>query len=179
MDFEYNITYRKVKNPRLEFKLGKLQVVVPKGRSFDIPAFLLRHKNWIKKHSTEFQVMVQQSQSLLLEPKLFKEFQEEVNNYLKSYSEILNVKPRVVKFKTMRTRWGSCSSLGVITLNLKLRYFPSGLIGYVIFHEMIHLIEKSHGQKFYERLMGAYPNYKILDKQLRSYDYLLHKNTYK
>lgn len=179
MDFEYNVSYRKIKNPRLEFKLGKLQVVVPKGRNFDVPAFLLRHKNWIKKHSSEFEVMVKQSQTMTLEPKLSKEFQEEVRTFISHYAKILNSNPLELKFKTMRSRWGSCSSSGVITLNLKLRYFPSELIGYVIFHEMIHLIEKNHGQKFYALLRGVYANHKTLDKQLRSYDYLLHKNTYK
>lgn len=176
MKIAYAVIRRKIKNPRLEFKLGQFQVVIPQGVNFDIPAFLDRHKAWINKRLIEFTKLAQQVESIELNPRLFAEFEQEVKSLVFEYTKILNVTPKFIKYKTMRSRWGSCSGTGVITLNLKLRYFSSELIGYVIFHEMVHLIEKNHGARFYRLLIKAYPDYHSYDKELRAYDYLLHKN---
>lgn len=179
MDVSYTVIKRKIKNPRLEFKLGKFQVVIPVGSDFDIPAFLNRHQRWIKKHLADFNLLTAQAQNLRLQPRLFAEFEIDVKNIIETHSQRLGVSPKAIKYKTMRARWGSCSSAGVITLNLKLRYFSTELIGYVVFHEMVHLLEKNHGQRFYKLLSSIFPEYRQFDKELRAYDYLLHQNTYK
>lgn len=179
MDISYTVINRKIKNPRLEFKLGQFQVVIPQGVNFDIPAFLLRHKHWIHKRMTEFMKLMDQVESLELQPRLFAEFEQEVQSIILDHAKVLNVAPKIIKYKTMRSRWGSCNGAGVITLNLKLRYFSRKMVGYVVFHEMAHLVEKNHGKRFYQLLIKSYLDYKSLDKELRAYDYLLHKNTFK
>ena len=179
MDISYTVINRKIKNPRLEFKLGQFQVVIPQGVNFDIPAFLLRHQYWIKKRLAEFTKLKGQAEILELQPRLFAEFEQEVQSIISNHTKVLNVAPKIIKYKTMRSRWGSCSSAGVITLNLKLRYFSRKMVGYVVFHEMAHLVEKNHGKRFYQLLIKGYPDYISLDKELRAYDYLLHKNTFK
>ncbi|AVT50132.1 metal-dependent hydrolase [Shewanella baltica] len=55
--------------------------------------------------------------------------------------------------QTMQTQWGSCSPSGRITLNPYLVKAPRDCIDYVVLHELCHLAEFNHSEKFY-RLMG-------------------------
>lgn len=54
-----------------------------------------------------------------------------------------------LRIRRMRSRWGSCSSRGVITLNLELIRMPLDCIDYVVVHELCHLVEFHHGPEFY------------------------------
>lgn len=54
---------------------------------------------------------------------------------------------------TMQTQWGSCSPKGRITLNPLLVKAPRDCIDYVILHELCHIAEHNHSERFY-RLMG-------------------------
>jgi len=60
----------------------------------------------------------------------------------------------------MKARWGSCSSLGEVTLNLELIKHPIHVIDYVITHELCHLIEFNHSPRFYELMVQAIPTWK-------------------
>jgi predicted metal-dependent hydrolase len=90
-------------------------------------------------------------------------YKEEASNYLiersKSLSEELRLKPNQIKIQTAQTRWGSCSSLGVINLNWKLMMFSPSLIDYVIIHELCHLKHMNHSQDFWSLVNSFYPHY--------------------
>lgn len=74
-----------------------------------------------------------------------------------------------VYVKNMRSRWGSCSNLNNINLNLHLIRIPDHLIDYVILHELTHTIHKNHSQEFWKQLMKVLPSAKELDKKLKDY----------
>ncbi|NNM52457.1 MAG: M48 family metallopeptidase [Pseudomonadales bacterium] len=67
--------------------------------------------------------------------------------------------PSGMGLRSMRTRWGSCSTGGRITLNVELIRMPVELIDYVIVHELCHLREFHHGPAFYELLAGFMPDW--------------------
>jgi predicted metal-dependent hydrolase len=71
-----------------------------------------------------------------------------------------------LKIREMKSRWGSASPQGKITLNLKLIYVPKQLINYVILHELCHLREMNHSADYYELLGSVLPNWQVLREEL-------------
>jgi hypothetical protein len=59
----------------------------------------------------------------------------------------------------MKTQWGSCSPKGELLLNPLLVKAPGHCVDYVIFHELCHLKEHNHSQRFYELLGGLLPDW--------------------
>jgi len=59
-----------------------------------------------------------------------------------------------------KSRWGSCSRDGAITLSLELVRYPVPLIDYVLVHEMCHLLEFNHSPRFYQVMTQILPDWK-------------------
>lgn len=74
-----------------------------------------------------------------------------------------------LKIRTMKSRWGSCSSKGVISLNTELIRLPQIYLEYVIIHELCHLRHHNHGAGFYELLSELFPCWKEARKELKKY----------
>lgn len=73
--------------------------------------------------------------------------------------------PRLI-IKRLQTRWGSCTSDGLITLNLKLMQVPKHYIDYVIVHELCHLVEHNHSKRFYQLLDRTMPDWRTRRQHL-------------
>lgn len=73
----------------------------------------------------------------------------------------------VLRIRTMKTRWGSCSpSRGIITLNKKLLEAPRNCIEYVVLHEFCHFIHPNHSKQFYSFVAMLMPDWKERKTQL-------------
>ena len=176
VDTRYTIIKRNIKNPRLEFKHGDLFVIVPTRGLFDVETFVTRHTRWIKKHAAYYESLKVHADKFVLEPRLAADFQKLVVSYLDEAAKYYKVTPKELRFKTMRSRWGSCTNTGIITINLKLRYFSDDIIRYVVCHEIVHMRVRRHDRNFYALLAETFPNFKDMDKNLTAYEYLLHKS---
>jgi predicted metal-dependent hydrolase len=61
----------------------------------------------------------------------------------------------------MKTKWGGCNPrAGTIRLNTELVKKPKDLLEYVVVHEMLHLIEPTHSERFFELLDRHYPTWR-------------------
>lgn len=65
---------------------------------------------------------------------------------------------RRVRIRCMRSRWGSCSAGGDITLNAKLLLLPAPAVEYVLLHELCHRVEGGHGRGFWRLLERWLPD---------------------
>ena len=72
-----------------------------------------------------------------------------------------------VSIRNQKTRWGSCSSTGAISLNWRLLQVPAFVRDYVILHELVHLDHLDHSTRFWERLAKACPNHKAAEAWLK------------
>lgn len=71
-----------------------------------------------------------------------------------------------IRLMKMRTQWGNCSPSGVITLNPHLIKAPTICIDYVILHELCHLVEHNHSDRFYQLLKQVMPDWEVRKEKL-------------
>ncbi len=64
-----------------------------------------------------------------------------------------------MRLLAMRTQWGSCSPDGALLLNPHLVKAPRPCIEYVVAHELCHLREHNHSDRFYRHLARALPDW--------------------
>ncbi|MCP4405564.1 MAG: M48 family metallopeptidase, partial [bacterium] len=73
----------------------------------------------------------------------------------------LGVQVTAYFLQRMKTKWGSCTrQAGHIRLNTELVKKPKDLIEYVVVHEMLHLIEPTHSERFIALLTKHYPTWR-------------------
>ena len=66
-----------------------------------------------------------------------------------------------------RSRWGSCSATGKVTLNTLLVLFPPEAVDYVILHELCHKFEMNHSERFKQKMDELCPDWHERDALLR------------
>ena len=76
------------------------------------------------------------------------------------YAERMGVEYEKLELRNQRTRWGSCSTGGTISLNWRLIMAPPDVVDYLVVHELAHLTEQHHGREFWQFVGEHVPNYK-------------------
>ena len=74
--------------------------------------------------------------------------------------------PRL-SLSSAHTRWGSCSRDGGIRVNWRLIHMPSHLGDYVVAHEVAHLLEMNHSDRFWSVVESIYPDWKAARSELK------------
>jgi hypothetical protein len=94
---------------------------------------------------------------------------ELLRNRLRELSKRYGYEFNRVFIKQQKTRWGSCSAINNINLNLKLVLLPPRLMDYVIIHELVHTRHKNHGPLFWKELDRITGDAKGLSKKVKSF----------
>lgn len=81
---------------------------------------------------------------------------------------------RRVNVRNQRTRWGSCSRRATISLNWRLIQTPEFVRDYICLHELAHLREMNHGDRFWKEVERLCPGYRIAESWLKQHGRLLH-----
>ena len=83
------------------------------------------------------------------------------------FAKKMDLKFGDLKFRKMRSRWGSCSNTRTITLNCELMKVNKELIDYVIVHELAHLVHMNHSKSFHSLVENYLPSSKVLRRELK------------
>jgi len=78
---------------------------------------------------------------------------------LKFIVEQLNIDCPEFRVMELGYRWGSCSKEGTLNFNWKIAMAPMGVIDYVIIHEIAHIKEPTHNERFWKSVQRMMPNY--------------------
>jgi predicted metal-dependent hydrolase len=65
-----------------------------------------------------------------------------------------------ISVRNQRTRWGSCSARGVVSLNWRLVLTPDRVRDYIIYHELMHLREMNHSVRFWAQVAEVCPGWR-------------------
>lgn len=151
---------------------GRVAVSAPLWVSNKAVESIIENKlDWIKAKQEQIRNSPQRSpQTLSPEEKVrrSKELAVLAEPLIEHWSNIMHVKPGVLAYRDMTSRWGSCNpQTGRICLNLKLLDYPRECLEYLVVHELCHLLERGHGPKF-KALMNQYlPDWEERRKLLR------------
>lgn len=87
--------------------------------------------------------------------------------YIEKWEEVMKVKVNNFGIKLMKTRWGTCNVRDKkIWINLELAKKNPRCIEYVVVHEMVHLLERSHNDIFKGYMSKFLPNWKSIKDEL-------------
>lgn len=93
---------------------------------------------------------------------------EVVSERMKQMSSLVGSSPNRLTFRSMTSRWGSCSSKGNICINYKLIQFPVECIDYVCIHELCHLKHMDHSKQFWALVESFCPDWKKLRERMKN-----------
>ena len=75
--------------------------------------------------------------------------------------------------RNQRSRWGSCSRRGTISLNWRLIQAPVFVRDYLILHELAHLKEMNHSRRFWREVARLCPDFAQAERWLKEHASLL------
>ena len=78
-----------------------------------------------------------------------------------------NMDVKQVSVRNQRSRWGSCSSGGAISLNWRLIQTPDFVRDYIIYHELSHLKEMNHSVRFWNQVERLCPGWRAAERWLK------------
>ncbi len=91
-----------------------------------------------------------------------------VKERLEYFNKFYNFKYGRIAIRNQKTRWGSCSKKGNLNFNYKIVLLTPKQADYIIAHELCHLKEFNHSQRFWDLVAQTIPDYKEVRHSLRT-----------
>lgn len=100
-------------------------------------------------------------------------YQKDMERRVRDFNNrFFKMEVKSVNLKYNRSNWGSCSSSSNINFSTRLLFAPLEVQNYVIIHELAHLKELNHSDRFWSLVANAMPEYKIHEKWLKKNGHL-------
>jgi predicted metal-dependent hydrolase len=104
---------------------------------------------------------------------LWQVARQELPPRLRALASALGLAVAAVSVRNQRSRWGSCSSSGRISLNWRLVQTPDAVRDYVLIHELMHLRQPNHSRRFWKLVTDACPWHRDARAWLREHEAVL------
>ena len=165
----------------LEINADGLVVRAPKHVSdAEIKFYIQKHRNWIEKNLKKAQERQTVEDNIVpLTDEELKALAKEAATVIKErveyYAPKVGVTYNRITIRNQRTKWGSCSGKGNLNFNCLLLLAPPEVLDSVVVHELCHLKEMNHSEKFYAEVLRVYPDYPTWNRWLKDNGNLLIK----
>ena len=165
---EYNVEVRRSKRKSAAIKItADMQIVVfvPLYVSDnEIERLVMSKSKWIDEHMLKVQSTIDERSKLeKITSEQIKELADQAAEYIpkrvKYYAENENFVYNKITIKNLVSRWGSCSTKGDLNFNCLLMLTPDYVIDYIVVHELCHLREMNHSEKFWAEVEKIMPDY--------------------
>lgn len=168
---------RRARRMSISVRPSRVRVAVPVGVALSRGKdFAFAKKEWIRRHLRRMKspARTQAGEACYLPPMTDRKIAR--NKIIARLDELAaqhGLPYTRVSIRNQKTRWGSCSMRGAISLNINLARLPVKLMDYVIIHELLHTKIKGHGKDFWQRLDVLVGDAKGLRTELRRYSLAL------
>lgn len=173
---EYNVEVRRSKRKSATIKItADMQIVVfvPLYVSDnEIERLVISKSKWIDEHMLKVQSTIdERSKFEKITFEQVKELADQAVEYIpkrvKYYAEKENFVYNKITIKNLVSRWGSCSTKGNLNFNCLLMLTPDYVIDYIVVHELCHLREMNHSEKFWTEVEKIMPDYQRAELWLK------------
>lgn len=173
---EYNVEVRRSKRKSAAIKItADMQIVVfvPLYVSDnEIERMVISKSKWIDEHMLKVQSAIDERSKLeKITFEQIKELADQAVEYIpkrvKYYAEKENFVYNKITIKNLVSRWGSCSTKGNLNFNCLLMLTPDYVIDYIVVHELCHLREMNHSEKFWAEVEKIMPDYQRAELWLK------------
>lgn len=173
---EYNVEVRRSKRKSVAIKItADMQIVVfvPLYVSDnEIERMVISKSKWIDEHMLKVQSTIDERSKLeKITFEQIKELADQAVEYIpkrvKYYAEKENFVYNKITIKNLVSRWGSCSTKGNLNFNCLLMLTPDYVIDYIVVHELCHLREMNHSEKFWAEVEKIMPDYQRAELWLK------------
>ena len=134
--------------------------------------FVAHHSEWIEKKRADF---VRKPAPILAklskrEYKIHKESARVLVHSLTAFwNKYYDFPIASIRIGNQKSRWGSCSARKNLNFNYKIVFLPKELQDYVVVHELCHLKEMNHSDRFWDLVAETIPEWKARRKELKKY----------
>ena len=152
---------------------GSVRVTIPRwGSKRDGAAFVEQQRAWIEKQQARVarhrEHLSHGSADPQADLQLLAQARRELPPRLLLLAAAHGLKVHGVSIRNQRSRWGSCSRKGHISLNWRLVQMPAAVRDYVMLHELMHLKRMDHSPAFWSLVAAACPEYEAARRYLRT-----------
>lgn len=164
---------RNIKYPRIELRTGEVRFILPMNMNHH--PIMDKYQIWINDKTADIEKALKNSAKLKLNSRSQQKLKLMILDTIDKYSDEYGVVVNRVILRELSSKWGSCSLMGNLTFNKLLSSLPDHHLQYIVFHELMHLIERKHSTKYWSLVSEKFKDYKKIEEELISYWFLINK----
>ena len=146
---------------------GVVRVTIPRGGSkAEALRFADKHLEWARRQRS---TILASRRPVAVDRDLRARAMKELPPQLLALAAKHAIAVSRVSIRNQRSRWGSCSRSGHISLNFRLLLMPAEVREYILIHELMHVRQANHSIRFWRLVEAACPRFREAERWLRSH----------